>query len=214
MRGISCMLIFIFASCSTLNYNQRLDFDKDDITFEDSHYAYGNDYYEEHVFDINGVRFKLGFLSNQKSILFSPLPLIPLIPCIGTSFNRMNDRFKTLSLFVDIDVYTEQNITIPGDKIQIILKDTSLFSMVSNGDFTNEDKLRARKVADILLGKAGFSEFRSLGSLDFNISFDQLEDFQLQFDSVKINDEYTNITFPKMKVTNRLVYRPIVIYTH
>lgn len=215
------MIIFIFNSCSTLNYNQRIDFDKDDVYYESSDYFYyggfGPDNDEEHIFCIEDLRFKLRFTGNQKSILFSPFPVIPVLPYIGKNFNRFSDWFKHLKLYLYFDVYSEQNINIPTNKIKIILKDTILYTLESNGDFTNDQKLRYRKSYDILLGHFAFNEFCEIAGAYFDITFEKLEEygeFQLQIDSVQIDDKYTNITFPKMSITDRLVYRPFVVYTH
>lgn len=211
---ILSMIIFIFNSCSTLNYNQRIDFDKDDVYYESSDYSYLNDYEESHIFCLQDLRFQIHFMGNQKNILFSPLPVIPFLPFLGSSFNRNEDYFKKFRMSIDYDVYNEHNINIPLDKVKIILKDTILYSLEYEGDFTNDKKMMYRNSSNILIGHFMFSEFHSIAGLYFDIEFDKLGEFQLQFDSVKIDDRYTNITFPKMKITNRLVYRPVMIYTH
>ena len=215
------MIVFIFNSCATLNHNQRLDFDKDDVYYESSDYFYyggfGPDNDEEHIFCIEDLRFRLRFMGNQKSVLYSPFPVIPILPYIGKFFNRNEDGYKILKLYVYFDVFNEQDINIPTNKIKIILKDTVLYTLESKGDFTNNQKLRYRKSSDILLGHFMFSEFRDIGAAYFDIGFDKLEeygDFQIQIDSVQIDGKYTNITFPKMSITNRLVYRPFVVHTH
>lgn len=219
------MMIIIFNSCSTLNYNQRLNFDKDDSSYVQSNYYFMYDNYEKHTFKLSDIDFTIAFYGNKKNILFSPIPLIPLFPsAIFKSHQTLANRIDNSEFYItlSLDVFTEHNIQIDKSKIKMLIDD-SIYNSAFTGNnlYTNEEKLKNRSTIEYYINEKKWDKDdgwlgmkKEITAVTFDKNKNEVNEFQLQIDSVVIDGKNTNITFPKMKISNRLVYRPLVIYTH